>query len=143
MIVYDSDSECKYNSLRCVSVIIMRFSCMYIRCDLGDVFDSNWRAITDQVENSAASKGWRSLDLTQSPGPQANGGLARPLYRTQRSSSVPVQQNPTPNALNSETHSQPSQPVPPVKVRLACLTQHCHFLSIYISLRHHLLVSLF
>ncbi|XP_017785481.1 PREDICTED: neurofibromin isoform X3 [Nicrophorus vespilloides] len=50
--------------------------------------------IVPQVENSAASKGWRSLDLTQSPGPQANGGLARPLYRTQRSSSVPVQQSP-------------------------------------------------
>ncbi|KAJ8930048.1 hypothetical protein NQ314_017213 [Rhamnusium bicolor] len=55
--------------------------------------------------NSAANKGWRSLDLTQSPGIQANGVLTRPLYRTQRSSSVPVQQIPTPNTLNSENQS--------------------------------------
>ncbi|XP_071054810.1 neurofibromin isoform X2 [Onthophagus taurus] len=50
-----------------------------------------------QVESSAAGKSWRSLDLSQSPGP-----LTRPLYRTQRSSSVPEPQNPTPNALNTD-----------------------------------------
>jgi hypothetical protein len=113
------------------SVVVLMWS--------GECIDSNCRAITDQVENSAASKGWRSLDLSQSPGPQANGGLTRPLYRTQRSSSVPVQQNPTPNALNSETHSQP---VPPIKVRLACPTQHCHYFLQIFHCDHHLLVIL-
>lgn len=64
-----------------------------------------------QVEksNSTAKKGWRSLDLTQSPCIQPNGGLTRPLYRTQRSRSVPVQQNPPPNVTNSAENQSPAK----------------------------------
>ncbi|KAJ8938296.1 hypothetical protein NQ318_020355 [Aromia moschata] len=60
-----------------------------------------------QVEgtNSTANKGWRSLDLIQSSVIQVNGVLTRPLYRTQRSSSVPVQQNLALNPLNSKNQS--------------------------------------
>ncbi|KAF7274462.1 hypothetical protein GWI33_012883 [Rhynchophorus ferrugineus] len=59
---------------------------------------------THQVErsNSTGNKGWRSLDLTQSPGIQASTVLTRTLFRTQRSSSVPVQQNSTNVSINTE-----------------------------------------
>ncbi|KAJ8986296.1 hypothetical protein NQ317_010008 [Molorchus minor] len=56
-------------------------------------------------KNSTANKCWRSLDLTQSHFIQANSVIARPLYRTQRSSSMPVQQIPTSNVLNRENRS--------------------------------------
>lgn len=58
--------------------------------------------------NSGRNKGWRSLDLTHSPSVQANGsGISRCLYTQQRSSSVPVQQNPSTNVLNTENQSPP------------------------------------
>lgn len=76
---------------------------------------------TVQGDSSVASKGWRSLDLSQSPGPQATVAVARPLYRTQRSRSVPVQQIPTANVINTETPA-----VAHAKVRLACHMPRSH-----------------